>query len=436
MQETSLRQTSNRAAGTATGLRAYPLAKAVLPWGLALSLCFRKDVMIRFRWGALDYTSVDSYAALEIAIVLASCAYCLTNRKLAPTLRMISGTSLSAFFAMYGWGLISSIWSEQPSYSLFQALEVLSQLAIVLIAVSYAPTVATAETSVLWVSMIATLCGIGQYVKLYGFSTQLSDWHTNHYTATAAILLSYCFAEFFASSGRRRIRLMAFGGFAAFALLLGTSATSIIAALTGFAITAMLLKGNRWPLIAIAAIAMIGAALAPDVAFSILFPGKTEHQVTSLHGREHLWGALASYIWESPIVGHGFAMGAKLGSMRSDFQIVTTNTHNSFLSVVLGMGFVGVLLASLAAARFTFEIKRNRKAGIQGSVGVASAVVSGVVNGMGIGILGETWRSSTLAFAAILALHAIWICPSARRRTNALPQRAGGRRNQVGALFA
>lgn len=433
MQETSLRRISNRApADTASAQTAYPLAKVLVPWGLALALCFRKDVMIRFRWGALDYTSVDSYAALEIAIVLASCAYCLTNRNLAPTLRNISGTSFSAFFAMYSWGLFSSLWSEQPPYSLFQALEVLSQLLLVLIAVNYASTLESAETSVLWVSMIATLCGIGQYIRLFGLSTQLSDWHTNHYTATAAILLSYCVAEFFASSGRRRIRLTAFGGFACFALLLGTSAASIIAALTGFATTALLLKGNRWPLVAIAVIAMIGAALEPDLAFSLLFPGKTEHQVTSLHGREHLWSALASYIWESPIVGHGFAMGAKLGGMRSDYQIVTTNTHNSFLSVILGMGLVGVLIAALAAARFTFEIRRNRKAGIPGSVGAASAIVSGVVNGMGIGILGETWRSSTLAFSAILALHAIWIFPSARRRSNAMPQRAGRRRDRFG----
>lgn len=356
----------------------------------------------------MGYLAVDGFAAFEIALVCVGALYLLSATDVATMLRRLRRTSGSTILFVYLWGLISAAWSEQPVYSAFQAIEVLTQILLLFLASFRCANFVAAEKSMLIVVALATAFGMAQILRFHGLTLNLSKWHTNQYTATGAMLLCYCIPEFLTSQGVRRKRLMIYGTFAAVAVAVGTSAASIIAALAGVALTVFLLRGNRWPLVLLSAAAILAWIVAPDAIYSLLFPGKTTQQVTTMTGRHALWTLLMNYFWQSPIIGHGFAMGTKLSSVRAT-GVLATNTHNSLLSVMLGMGLIGVAIVGVAGFRFVLEFGRSRSAGRPGAVGVGSSLFAGLLNAMAIAYLGEIWRSPSVAFAGVLALHVMWI---------------------------
>jgi O-antigen ligase len=197
-------------------------------------------------------------------------------------------------------------------------------------------------------------------------------------------------------------------------LCVGTSAASFLAALGGLGVAALVVGGKRWPLVLLLSALILGAAFSPDTATDLLFPGKTDDQLSTLHGRTHLWAYFVEFVEESPWIGHGFAMGAKLGGVNA------TNTHNSLFSVLLGTGVVGVFLVVVAALCLAREISKNNKYRRSGSAGAACALAAGLANSMSIGFLGEAWREITLVFIVFLTLHVLTFTRAGARCTPAV----------------
>jgi O-antigen ligase len=150
---------------------------------------------------------------------------------------------------------------------------------------------------------------------------------------------------------------------------------------------------------------------SPDNATDLLFPGKTDYQISTLHGRTHLWTNLLGFVDESPWIGHGFAMSAKLGGVNQ------TNTHNSLFSVLLGTGAVGVALTVIAALCLAREIVKNSAHRRSGTAGCACALAAGLANSMSIGYLGEAWREMTLVLTIFLTLHVLTLTRAGGRCT-------------------
>lgn len=367
-------------------------------WGFVLSIVARKTVFVRQRWGELDYATVDTYAAVEILIVGMAWIFLLSSRHLSLLVRWLSGTSAAWLWAYCVVGMASALWSSQPAYAGFQAAEVASQLLLIFVVISYYERFADAERSVLVVCLATVLLGMCEVLKFRGVTLSIAAWHHNQFPASAGMLACYCAPEYFRASGERRKRLLIYGCTATFALLLGTSAASLLSTLFGLAIAALLMRRTAWPILLLVATLVLGAALDPNAATELLFPYKTAEQIQSLHGRTHLWGQLMDFFWERPILGYGFAMGAKLGGVGQ------TNTHNSILSVVLGTGLMGLLILVGFGVRFLKELSTKLSARRPGSTGVACALSAGLMNSMSMAFLGEGWRGPTLVFTAIYAL--------------------------------
>ncbi len=405
---------------------------ALLAWGLALALICRKTVFARQRWGEGAFAAVDVYAIVEIGLVAAACLLLLAQPAIWSLVVRRRRTSLVWFMAFYAVGMVSALWSQHASYSLFMSAEALSQTLLIMLALQYAASFAQAEKWILRVTSINILFGMCVNMRFYGLSFQLRDWHTNSYSAIGAMLLCYCTAEYFRADSVRARRLMAYGIFGLMAVALGTSGASSLAVLCGLGAAALLLRQARWPLIVFLGLCVFAALSDPQSVLNVLFPGRTAEQVIALRGRWFVWEQLADYIVESPLLGHGFAMGARLG------DVSLTNTHNALLSVLLGTGLLGVVIMMAGLFRWGREVRVAARARIPGLVGCNSALIVGLVNSMSLGFLGEAWRDVTFTFACFLVLHTWalerWIVQyHARRRSPrvAVSGPVGGRESQA-----
>ncbi|MCA9248310.1 MAG: O-antigen ligase family protein [Planctomycetales bacterium] len=372
---------------------------ALAAWFLCLALIARKTVFVRQRRDVDAHLSVDATAAVEIALVAVACLLLISRPQLVNMLRSLRGTAAGWFTLMCGFGLLSSVWSPQPQYTAFQSVEVLSQTLLVLLGIGYCRSFADAEKNILTVCSLCLMLDMAMVIKLNGLTFAPRLWHANAYPACAAMIACYCMAEFFGATGERARRLFWVGMFAIFALALGTSSSSIVSAAVGICLASLLLRGARWPLVALIAILAVGALLAPDTALEILFPGKEGAQVTTMRGRTDMWAEFATYISERPIFGHGFAIGDRLNGG------LATNTHNSLLSVALGMGAVGLMLFGATLLILAREAWKTLFTHCPGSAGVTCALVAGLLNCMTMAYLGEDWKTPSLVFVCFLMFH-------------------------------
>jgi exopolysaccharide production protein ExoQ len=76
---------------------------------------------------------------------------------------------------------------------------------------------------------------------------------------------------------------------------------------------------------------------------NIAFVASTAGRDTSLTGRTEVWAALLPVAMKSPIIGGGFG-GFWTPRTKEAFQI--TGAHNGYLDVLLGLGFIGIVLVS------------------------------------------------------------------------------------------
>ncbi len=378
-------------------------------WGLALALIMRKTVFQRGRSGLLDYARVDTHAAFEIALIGLAVLVVLTSRRLFSLLHRLNGTSGKLFLAYYAIGIVSALWSAQPAYSGYKALEVLSQVLLVFMALSLCRDFRQAEKHVLVVSAVSALLGMCLVVKYHGLSFNLQAWHTNQYTISAAMIACYSGSEIMRATGQRRRLLKASCALGLLIVVVGTSAASIISMIAGLALAAFLLRGTRWPLVAVLSMAGLFALISPDKAMTLIFPNKTEKQITTLRGRTDMWTELTTFAQQRPVLGYGFAMGAKLGEHQN------TNTHNAFFAVLLGTGLIGVTVTFLAGLKFCREAVVRLRSGQPGAVGCTCALAAGTINSMSMAFLGESWALPSLAFACFLGLHMFHIKGSSAR---------------------
>ena len=210
-----------------------------LLWFLIMAWVIRLTIFMRGRAGS-SWSSVDVVAMIQIAIVFIVLFVSIASQRLPPVWSTISKTSLPWLFLYFIICGISAAWSSEPQYSFYRALEALSLLTGVLIALSYSPNFLRAERAILIVALITVVATMYTNGMRSGWSTNLRAWHTNSYSASAAVLFCYCLGEYFSSEGKRKKRLRRFGVAGLAALILGTSSGSFIATLVGVSVIAFL----------------------------------------------------------------------------------------------------------------------------------------------------------------------------------------------------
>ncbi len=373
-----------------------------LLWFCLLAWVFRVTVFIRQRG---DFATVDLSAGVQIAIVLFMFLVLLSSARVAPMWSKLARTSVRMLFLYYILCAISAIWSSMPQYSLYRAFEFVVSLMAVFVALSYSSNFVAAERKALFICFVVLILSMCVAIKLRGLSFSLFDWHTNSYSASAAIMFCYCIGEYFSADKERAKMLKRYGIVSLGALILGTSAASNIAALCGLVVLLFLYRRLGWATAAIFLLSMM-FLVGSDFSFlkTMLFPGKSDEVIYTASGRVGSWRSLLSVIANSPLWGHGFAV---LSTGRD--RLIVSHPHNSLISVLLGTGAIGAIAFMLYGFRLLREIIQTTREKYPGAVGCAGALAAALVNSLAMPLVGDQYEESSLVFCCIMALFVLFV---------------------------
>lgn len=391
----------------------------ILLWLGILSWVIRATLFMRRRDDASQFTQIDIYAFVHIAItgflflliLIASC------RK--SPYRNLVGTSGSILLIYYIFCATSAIWSPLPVYSFYRAVEVITQLLAVFIALSYSRDFLSAEQTALRVCVLTLILSTIMNYNLGGLLMSLRSsglsvrWGSNGSSASAALILCYCFGEYGGSMKKRRRSLLVYGLLGFIGLFVNKGSASTIAATCGIATIAIISRSQQRSLsILILASLAFTFFLQSSIIRDIFFYGKSHEQIMDFHGRTQLWELYTAKISQSPIYGEGFVTSERLS------DIYTTNTHNSIFSVLLSTGVIGLAIVLLWIIWLIKEIALPVRAQWPGAVGCAAMFVVCFINSMTVTIVAGAWRPASLVFVCLLTLHLLYLAPSVAKKGN------------------
>lgn len=406
---------------------------AWLIWIAHFAFIARQKIFVR---GRLDFDTVDTYAAVDVSVVFFLALVLLFSRKISQFLSIAFKSSLFWLLAYYMVCALSAVWSLRPLYSLYRSVECVIFISSLFVALSYCTSFEKAERKVLFLSLLSVFVQMGIHMKS-GPIFSLGTWHTNAYSASAAVLFAYCAGEYLAlgkkkllETGERLRRKMLFRyGLLSFLLLaLGTSSASNVAAL--FGIIVILFAQRRIGLVMFIMYASIlffflGGGMEP--LKDVLFPGKTDQGIETLGGRTIAWTYYAERIANSPIWGYGLGVvpsgkGAVFEAY-SKGGVGAAYSHNFVLSILIGTGFLGLFVFIFFPLKLARELKRSLRRKIMGATGVLGAMAAGFVNSLAMPMIADRWVTASFAFFSILALFILHVYPhSSRSSKPSLPE--------------
>jgi O-antigen ligase len=187
-------------------------------------------------------------------------------------------------------------------------------------------------------------------------------------------------------------------------LILGTSITSFVAAVVGlFVIVALKHKIGIVPVILCAGLAIYLFNPNVDWIANMAPIDRTPEGIISMSGRTYLWEQYKEMIAESPFYGGGFAIGSRL----ADFY--AGSTHNFIYSILLGTGLLGMIVFIIYLIRLIYEAIETYSNKYIGSIGCAGALACGLINSLGLPIVGDQWMTGSFTFTCISALFVLFI---------------------------
>jgi O-antigen ligase len=391
-------------------------------WLLLLAWSVRNTVFVRQR-ASNTFAAVDAAAGVQIGIVAASALTLLASGRLGELLGN-HRSPLQVLLLYYVVCAISAIWSPMPLYSFYRASEAFVLVASAASAMMMARDQRSAERTLLLLALITVLLSMAQNVRLHGFAAMatLHAWHTNTYTAVAALCLVYAFGEHRSVVDERRRWLSVTVVLSLAAVVVGTSSAGNVSAAIGLLVVALVQR--RYGFISLLLVALgIATAVLISLEGSVfemlswLFPGKDVAAVESLGGRAHLWELYWDGLRHRPMLGHGFGVLGfdNGGSMR-------LNSHNAFIAAVLSAGMLG---GALAVVFFWRLLKRSIDGLGQaspGAIGGAAALVTALVNSNSMPLFLEMWEESNLVSTALIAYLVcfVWNIPAAPARRGLL----------------
>lgn len=399
---------ANRAVRFISNKHAWMLYALVMLW------VARNTVLIRRRAGDA-YAAVDPMAMLQILIVLAIIAVIFTC-PYSRVLRRINQTSLKFYFFYYLLSAVFAVWSINPKYSLYRSVEVLALSAGVLfycLSDSDIKRCMQRTRIMVWSTIILFILGV---VRLKGLGLTLRD---NGLGAAAAMAACFFIAQYLSGGDRNNRNLLYQGGAATLLVVITMSLASWWSFWFGIIYFSLFTRRKALIISLFLVGAILFFMLGTDTRENLLIRDKTIEQVMEGHGRKLLWENFFDVSAESPLVGFGFAMGA-----REVGAYYTTNTHNTFFAALLGMGWIGVGIWGVFIFSFLSELFQYRHSSNPLWLACAAALAAGGLNSMSISLLGEQWHPATTVFMAFLSLHAGFVLKAKQSRRTAARLRA------------
>lgn len=350
-----------------------------------------------------SYTSLDLFNLIQIGSVLALTALLLKYKML---FKSFKNQSINYFIALFLIGIVSGVWSENLFYSSYRAFEafVLFMACITILNYNSYDYMQIEKLFLKLILIIGVLSFIGLLARRSSLS--LVGLHNNSYTITGAILASYCFGGLMEPeryNNRNKIlkRYLAFG---LFLTILGTSLGSFLAFLTAVLIimTFSPKKSKYFIFVMIGIILIIILGIINlDTIESLILINKDADEIEGLNGRTRLWEMYLSMIYEKPILGWGFDIIARSA------ESYTTNTHFFLISILGGMGLLGILVFFIGFYKVIIELFKYMRFKLPSYLGFIGGLGAAFVNGGSKGYIGEHIYPETLTFLLLLTFFSI-----------------------------
>lgn len=348
---------------------------------------------------------IDSYAMVEIGLVGLTVLVLLRDNATGPVLRTLARAPVRWLLLYYVFATLSALWSLMPFYTLFRGIEVLSQFVAVFVILAHARSFAAKEFVFLSAGAMAIVLEIGGSARLSGGIDSMASIHTCSYSNVGLMLFAYCLAEYPGCEPSRKRTLFWFGMIGLAAIVVGTSATTNLAAVLGI-LVAVIISTRRNGLQPVTVVAVclllflgLAALLARDTAITWLMPNKTVEQIESFTGRRELWEQLSGVLNESPLLGRGFVASTRAGDLR------LFNAHNALLQAMLDTGILGTVILAVALVALGVSCIRRLNQRSLGSAGFAAAFAALVPVNVTVPIWGVGWEKVVLAWAFLVGLH-------------------------------
>ncbi len=384
-------------------------------WLLLLSIfaiIVRQTVFVRPRVTSVDFSAVDTFAAVDIAAVCLAALVLIFSGRLFSTWSALRRTPALWLIVYYLVCAASFIWSSAPVYSLYRASEYLVLFFATCAVVAQYQDFTRAEQVFVRVAAATILLQMCVHLRLEGFHLSLGAWHTNSYSATSAMLFCYCLGEYLAmtksersEAKKRSRRLRRFGIFSFGTLALGTSAASNVAAALGCLLIFLALRRLWLLLIGLwvgVVLFLIGGS--GKIVQDLLFPGKSEYAIETASGRTLIWDLYWHKFLQSPILGYGF--GVISGGRDRAFAALS---HNSLFTVLIGTGSVGLALFGMFVLRLWWATLGKVWRRGPGTVGFAGALAAAFVNCLGNPLMADRWDTTSVVFAGLVGLFLLHI---------------------------
>lgn len=402
-------------------------------WLAAIIWVVRVTVFIRQRAGS-TFAAIDILAGIQIFMVFITIVAAVMSGRLGKVWSASAGTSIRILILYSVVCAISAIWSPLPQFSLYRGIEYGSFLLGIFVALSFAPNFVKAEKLMLLMSTVTILLSMYVAIHFSGLAvlSSLGSWHTNSFTASAAIIFCYCLGEFFRADKSRKKTLKRYGVLSLAALLLGTSTASFLGAAIGTAIIAfhyrnLVLVILSLGVFVLGAVLMIATGGDMTGIRDFVFHGMSTENIYDLHGRLPMWEIFFGLVKESPIVGYGFAV---LSTGRG--MIFSTSPHNSIFSVLLGTGLLGFMFAITYVFRALREFFHTSRLRLPGAIGCTAGIIAALVNSLAMPLVFDEWEESSLVFASVTAFMVLFVYLPYRRgelaeKVEPTKPRVGGR---------
>ncbi len=261
-----------------------------------------------------------------------------------------NGAKWMIIFSLYA--MLSAVYSVNAFVSFWKGLEVLT---MVLVVINLANQLRTVEDLdwlmnilkfVLFYLVLTVFVGLALYpgeaikaVSYLGVRGLMPKMNPSSVGTTASLLVVCCVASLLyrwpSKKETRGISVVLAA--AAIMLFLSHVRTPIFAAT--IAVMLMFLTGKNYRAMIITAVLCMVFVLGTSIddIMSYIYRGQTKEDFAGLTGRVYYWEKMMPFITGSPIIGNGY-----YAAQRILFDVNAVD--NSYLEVVLGLGFLGLAI--------------------------------------------------------------------------------------------
>lgn len=351
-----------------------------------------------------SYTSLDAFNLIQIGSILLLAFQLLRYKRLFVK---IKSQSINSFLLLFLFGILSGAWSTNFFYSSYRAFEAIVLLLACITLFEYVSfDFEFAEKFFMRILfMIGFLSFFGWLSRRSSFS--FASMHSNGYPIVGAIIASYAFGalsekEFYAKRKKIMKRYLLFG---LLLIIAGTSLGSVLAFLVAVCIVlAFSPKMNKNYLFLLIIIAItIGLAII-NAAFieSLILVNKDISELEGFNGRTYLWQIYLEMIYEKPLIGWGFDVISRQAT-----EVYATNTHFFLISILGGLGLLGLSIFFFGFIKLIKELFRYKRYRFPSHLASIAALGAAFVNGGSKGYIGEHVYAETIAFFLVLAFFSI-----------------------------